>query len=532
MNKRLIKYVLKGVIALGTAGFLNGISIKILEDVHASKNINVASNKSIVTKNTLSTIPGIDLSNLSMLPNMQVPGDNTTNILIDQGMCKPMPEAALDVPTQDLLEEGIDGKEPTETAKNQLVIGALPTSLATPGKADSSEKHRENYRLPRIYTAHSGQNDGTNRDSKCAQEKDLITLSENDWSTKYENDRSYGSNSARRSAHSDDEMMKQFARLMEQENRSSGSNQSCAGSAPQNIGTGSSYKSPNNSYTNTTSGSSKSSNTPSKNTNNTETANKAGENLANGFLPFTDEDEDEKAEKKLKKKNKKEAQKVKKLGIEQKKLAPIDTKKIGTTPVVSQPDSKKPIESTAKDNENMPAMPAALTDIHQKFDQAIKDIEDAKKQKKTVDQTVFCNLINELINSATKWITENKKNTIDAAVQKELKKYKLWLEQRCTGYDAQLAEIQKQALSEEEKAAQCADPTVLKSIYQGILNAYNDNAENNIVSPEVEKKPESEKGFFEKFEEDHPIIAKGLKYTGVLATLGIAGLCLRNKSQA
>ncbi len=521
MNKRLVKYLLKGIIALGTAGFLNGISIIILEDLRATAPSKAVTASTLVEKpfDGSANMPKMDLPGLNLLPGLVPAEDPATHILADQNAGNSEPKTDI---LPDALEKDVDGQEPTETTKNQLIVGAIPTALLATEEEAVAEKHKKNYQLPLIYTAHSGQNNGSNRDSTCTPEKDLITLSENDWSTKYENDGSYKSNSTRHNTPSDDEMLKQFVSMMEQENRNKNSNQSCTSSGPQGLGTGSSYKSPNSSYTGTgtslpkPSSSTSTKDTDKKDAGNSSKAATTPENTASGLLPFVDEDQDDmdnpdKNTKKLKNKNKKKNQEVKDLKVEKKNQPPVDAKKTDGAPVISPAATeKKPGEqqpADTKDDENVPAIPAALQSVHQKFDQAI--------QREHTDDAAINKLEQELSSTAINWVTENRKNTLDASVQKELKKYKLFLELTCANIDNTIENLKKQEQSDQNRGMVFVFGH-LKDLYQSILSAY-DDGEKKIVPSEPEP------GIVKQFMHDHP------KITGLVGLAGLGGLLWAGK---
>lgn len=546
MNKKLIKYLLKGIIALGTAGFLNGISIVILEDLQATAPSKAVTTNALVEKTVEKpfedpkNMPKMDLPGLNLLQDLAPAEDPATHILADQnaGNAEPKTDILPAAP-----EENLDSPEPTETAKNQLIIGTVSTTLLDTAKEEAAaEKHRKNYQLPRIYTTTGNQDTGTGSVAqsagKEAQTSDFTPLSENNWSTKYESDGgSYRSNT-RHNTPSDDEMLSQFVRMMEQENRNKNSNQSYTNSRPQGLGTGSSYKSPNSSSSN--SGTSLPKPSPStgtkdsdkKDSGNNSKAATTPENTAAGLLPFVDEDQDDmnnpnKTAKKLKNKNKKKDQEVKDPKVEKKNQPPVDAKKTDGAPVVSPAATeKKPGEQAdTKNDETVPAIPAALLEVHQKFDQALQECAEAEQQQKPFDAAVISRAGEEFSGKAINWITENRKNTQDAAVQKELKKYKLLLELACTDFNNIVENIKKQEMPEQNRDKICAKVNQIKELYQCILNAYNDNAKSNTISPEVKKKSESEKGFLGKFTEAHPEITSALKALGIVgAGLGIAKL--------
>lgn len=120
MKKRFITYLFKGIIVLGSAGVIHGIATKILGQNQPSKPQALPRSQSPVSKNT----------SLSKNALIELPVENHQKTV----------DVAIEAPQKNPVNGFIIKPLPTMTTQKNPDIDAL------------QEKHRKNYKLPRIYT--------------------------------------------------------------------------------------------------------------------------------------------------------------------------------------------------------------------------------------------------------------------------------------------------------------------------------------------------------------------------------------------
>lgn len=461
MNKKILKYVLRGIIAFGTVNLLHGVSLKIVEQ----KQGNSRSQKTVQR----STPPPVVTTPVSILP--------TNNPVVDL--------AGLNCPamvTLPVLEQNIQISLPVaeelknteqsdkQAPKNMFVIA----KNGSPEQVDAlSEKHKKNYQFPRIYRQVSPAKPENQKigDITEQQDSDNYSCFSGSESSSPRYNGSHSSN--HRSNAVEDEMLNQLIQGMLAQENSGTANGGSTRATPQNYAATLADTAPKNS-------------TCHKNVPQRDTVKKEGPNQSNSIpaantgttttssilTPYEDPAFLEEIPKKLKKKNKREKPEQKQ---EQKNPA---EKTIVQAPVTPDIPEQKVAETPIQ-----PEIPAELVECNRKFNETINSAApDAK-------------IIDDFYMQSINWITAARKNLTDKQVQKNLAGYKRFIEQKVTECDQIIANIRAaKEGTETEKNMVCQWFSQIRSLYENMLKAFDATPEQaSPVQPEPVKQPEQPK---------------------------------------
>lgn len=453
MNKNLLKYILRGIIAFGTVNLLNGVSIKIAEkNTPVTKPVTKTVHKPLVN----------GLNNIAVASSLPLPVSLPVFL----------PETLPSLCSQPIGKEQPAGPATTEPELMEQEISQVPTNRLVIAPQNLSEKHEKDYVLPRVYRQNSqrAQQEKTEKKQVAAEareigENDCYAASDYSGACDGSSSRSHRSSPTSQSA-AEEAMLNQLIQgMLAQEN--SGSNPYGSGMAQS--------EAPRN-YANSTDCSAKPTggqkNSAQKDkepgTQTSTTTTPKTENTVTESFP--DEENSEliaKAIKKLKKKNKKNLEKAEASNPEIKVAAAQNT-----TPTTAP--QNKPDASAVQ-----PGVPDELLEYFNKFGELMENSDkitpDAEK------------IITTLQEKSAAWVAAAKKNIADEKIQKSLKGYQIFIEQQCARCDQIIADIKAQKEgTAEEKSATCQLFAQIKSIYKNILKTF-ETTQQPIAQPDQEQ---------------------------------------------